>query len=50
MNKNHLSKALCKEKGLDTSLFFEEFELMTAKEKKDIIARSYYSSKKPKLA
>jgi len=38
MNKNDLSKALCKEKGLDTSLFFEDFELMTAKEKRDIIA------------
>jgi len=38
MNREDLSKALCKKMGLRTSLFFEEFEEMSSADKKDVIA------------
>ena len=38
MNDDELKKALCKKMGLQTSLFFEDFEEMSVPEKKEIIA------------
>lgn len=38
MNNDELSKALCKKMGLHTSLFFEEFEEMSAADKKKVVA------------
>lgn len=38
MNNNDLKKALCKKRGMKTSLFFEDFEEMPIKQKKEIIS------------
>lgn len=38
MNNDDLSKALCKKLGLETSLFFEDFEEMMPSEKREVIA------------
>lgn len=38
MNNDDLSKALCKKMGLETSLFFEDFEEMSVADKKKVIA------------
>jgi hypothetical protein len=37
MRKEEIDKALCKRMGLSTSLFFERFEDMSPKEKKEIV-------------
>jgi len=38
LNISDLNKALCRKRGMNTSLFFEDFEQMTPKKKFEIIS------------